>query len=302
MSIQTIILQHDGWSYIKRGYQMRSYAAENLIVNGSKNVAMECSGNREWWMFEGVVESLAIPRAATNKLVSYALKEEYRDTTTFPRELGYGAFEFDNDASEWLPVESGAVYRIDFYLPVYERVEHEPELIEFVIVDRNCAPLERPADVNIEFPASLREHPETWYNHPVSISGKSLFLRATALLRSEVARRPADFSMSDFANIGTFTLYRVMHHKPTEYTYHVGKKAKRASRTETKVEILKISSPDSSYRQDAVVPTTISASNWAELEPKIDLFLDTIRAYIAPGHVRLCPHCDGEGFLIGATQ
>ncbi|MFM0101962.1 hypothetical protein PQR01_00240 [Paraburkholderia rhynchosiae] len=303
MSNQIIVLQHQGWSYIKRGHAMHyGLTAENLIVNGQAGAAKVCPGDNNWWMLKGDIEALAMPQPPILKLIGYRLKDEYRDTTTFPRSLEDGAFAYSDDSDEWVPTDSKAVYKHEFYDAVHERIERQPLALEFLSVDKDTAPKAKPADVVVDFPALLREHPETWYKHPVSISGDALFHRAVALLRAEVNARPNDFQMKDYTNIGTFTLYRVMHHKPTEYTYHVGKKTKRGSKTQSQVEILMISSPKSSYRDGAVVPGNIAAGNWAELEPKIDLFLETIRAYIAPGHVRLCPHCDGEGFLIGDSQ
>jgi hypothetical protein len=295
---QTIILQYQGWSYIKRVWPLTQWGAEKIVVNGATGAAMQCPGDNNWWMFEGEVASLSMPQSPIHQLSGYRLKDEYRDTTTFPRELPADAFSYDEESDERVPTAGGA-YKIDFYDPLHETIERAPEPVKFVIVDRDCLPLTKPSDITVDFPASLREHPETWHKHPVSISGKALFLRAVALLRAEVAARQGDFTTSDYVNIGTLTLNRVMHHKPTEYTYHVGKKAKRASKTSTNVEILKISSPDSGYKDGALVPGAINAANWRELEPKIELFLDTIRSYVAPGRVRLCPHCDGEGFLIG---
>lgn len=300
--LQTLVMLHDGWSYIKFDhYNMRQNPA-TLIVNGESGRAVACPGAMYWAMVEGEVKTLAVPQPPTIQRIGFRLQDVYRDTTTFPRELPANAFEFDDDRDELVPVEPGAVYSASFYDAVHESIEREPLRIELIVIDRNCAPMNRPADVNIEFPASLREYPETWHKHPVSISGKALFQRATALLRAEVQARPNDFSMTDYENIGTFTLFRIMHHKPTEYSYHVGKRTKRATKTQSNVEVMKISAPDSSYRDGAIVPKPLAGENWSALEPQINLFLDMIRAYIQPGRVCLCPHCDGEGFLIGDAQ
>lgn len=297
--LQTLVMLHDGWSYIKLdAYQFR-VDPKSLIVNGEVGNATACPGAAYWAMVSGEVKTLAIPQSPISQRIGYRLQNVYRDTTTFPRTLPADAFEFDDDRDEMVPTDAGAVYSASFYDAVHESIERTPLPVELIVIDRNCMPMTRPADVNIEFPASLREYPETWHKHPVSISGKSLFARATAILRAEVQSRPDDFAMTDYANIGTFTLFRVMHHKPTEYNYHVGKRTKRATKTRSNVEVMKISAPDSSYKDGAIVPTTLRGDNWAALEPQIELFLDMIRAYIQPGRVRLCPHCDGEGFLIG---
>lgn len=292
-----IVLQHNGWSYIKHGYQLSSTAAPALIINGQAGIAVECPGNRGYSMFEGELRTLAIPQAPTSNLIGYKIRDEYRDTTTFPRSLESDAFVFDDDRDEYVP-RDGAAYKREFYDEVREVVERDPMPVEFVIVDRDCAPVDRPSDVTIEFPADLREHPETWHKHPVSISGKALFLRATAMLRAEVQANPAEFAMIDYANIGTFTLQRVVTHKPMPYSYSIGKRTKRSTKTQSTVELMKISAPDSSYRDGAIVPAPLRGANWAELEPQIERFLDTIRAFISPGVVRICPHCDGDGFLV----
>lgn len=292
-----IVLQHNGWSYIKHGHRLAYTAAPALIINGQSGIATECPGNSGYSMFEGELRTLAIPQAPASNLIGYRIRDEYRDTTTFPRTLEANAFVFDDDQDEWVP-RDGAAYKREFYDGVRETVEREPAPIEFIIVDRDCAPINRPSDIAIEFPADLREHPETWHKHPVSISGKALFLRATAMLRAEVQAHPAEFAMDDYANIGTFTLKRVVTHKPMPYSYSIGKRTKRSTKTQSTVELMKISAPDSNYRDGAIVPTPLRAANWAELEPQIERFLDTIRAFIEPGAVRICPHCDGDGFLV----
>lgn len=294
-----IVLQHNGWSYIKHGYQLSYTAAPALIINGQTGIAVACPGNRGYSMFEGELRALAIPQAPTSNLIGYKIRDEYRDTTTFPRTLEADAFEFDDDQDKYVP-RDGAAYKREFYDEVRETVERASLLIDFIIVDRDCAPVERPSDITIEFPADLREHPETWHKHPVSISGKALFLRATAMLRAEVQAHPNEFAMTDYANIGTFTLMRVVTHKPMPYSYSIGKRTKRSTKTQSTVELMKISAPDSTYRDGAIVPGALSGANWADLEPQIERFLDTIRAFIAPGAVRICPHCDGDGFLVEA--
>ncbi|MBJ9658827.1 hypothetical protein I5588_30360 [Burkholderia multivorans] len=294
-----IVLQHNGWSYIKHGYQLSYTTASALIINGQAGVAVECPGRRGYSMFEGELLTLAIPQAPTSNLIGYRIRDEYRDTTTFPRTLEADAFELDDDQDEYVP-RDGAAYKREFYDEVRETVERESLLIDFIIVDRDCAPVERPGDITIDFPADLREHPETWHKHPVSISGKALFLRATAMLRAEVKAHPNEFAMTDYANIGTFTLMRVVTHKPMQYSYSIGKRTKRSTKTQSTVELMKISAPDSSYRDGAIVPGELRGANWADLEPQIERFLDTIRAFIAPGAVHICPHCDGDGFLVEA--
>lgn len=296
MSDKIIVMQKDGWSYLKSGYNQMTGA---LIVNGVESAASICPGNRSWMMYEGEVVSLQRRLPDVRTLCGYAIKDEFASVEVFPRKLTPEAFQWDEDATLF-PVATNAPYRIEFYNAEYASTPGAIAEVPFIIIDRDCDPIAQPGDVKTDFPHDLREHPETWHKHPCSISAKSMFIRSVAAIKAAMAANPGQYTADDYANIGTFTLKRIMNHAPREHTYSVGKKTKRTTETQSTFDVVKISEPSSNYREGAIIPPSLHGENWADLQPKIDAYLDTIRAFVEPGAVRICDCCNGDGFVITA--
>jgi hypothetical protein len=298
----TIVMQHKGVSYFKSdSYLMRGEALRRVIINGVAGAVVPCPGDAQWGMFDGEIKSITTPGAPYSKTIGYRLKDIYRDVTSFPRTLEANAFVWDEDEEDTVPAEIGALYKSDFYEAVSETITPEPVEIAFEVIARDCEPIARPDGVKTDFPASLREYPETWHKHPCSIDGDALFVLAVQRLKSAITGREHDFALTDYSSIGTVTLSRVMSHKPLEYTYNIGKKTKRASKTKSQFELFKLSKPRSSYTEGAIVPSRMEGKDWADLEPKITQFVSMILSYVQPESVCVCPQCDGNGFLVKAT-
>ncbi|HCW17716.1 hypothetical protein [Achromobacter sp.] len=300
MSDKIIILEHEGTSYIRNGYH--SMNPDSVLVNGRAGVAQSCPGNAMWLMVHGSIQTLARITAPANELVGWVLKPEYRDVTTFPVELGADAFRYEYDEDEddhYTPTDPAAVYKSVFYEKKFQQVQRDPQPLEFIVVDRNCAPKARPEDIKVDFPASLREYPETWHKHPVTIDGNALFGRAATALVEAARERSGDFVVTDHRNIGTVTLMGYMHHEPKQSEYKVGRRTVRRTLTKSEFKIMELASGTSSYTKSAdIVARGLSGSNWADLESKINGFIDLVLSYIKPGSVRVCDCCKGDGYIV----
>ncbi|CAB3643420.1 hypothetical protein LMG26685_02159 [Achromobacter mucicolens] len=300
MSDKIIILEHEGTSYIRTGYQ--TVSPENMLVNGQAGAAQTCPGNPRWLMVSGSIQTLARIPAPGLELVGWILKPEYRDVTTFPAELGADAFRYEYDEDEedcYIPTDPTAVYKSVFYEKKHQNVQREPEPLEFMVIDRDCAPKSKPDDVKVEFPASLREYPETWHKHPVTIDGNALFGRAATALVEAARERSGDFAVTDHRNIGTVTLMGYMHHEPKQNDYKVGGRTVRRTQTKSEFRIMELASAASNYAKSAdIVCRGLSGSDWADLESKINGFIDLVLSYIKPGSVRVCECCKGDGYIV----
>ena len=300
MSDKIIILEHDGTSYIRTDYQTMS--ADRWLVNGQAGAVQACPGNARWLMVPGSIQTLAQIPAPGLEVIGWSLKPEYRDVTTFPPELGADAFRYEYDEDEedhYTPTDPTAVYKSVFYERKMQQVQREPQPLEFIVVDRNCAPKARPEDIKVEFPASLREYPETWHKHPVTIDGNSLFGRAATALVEAARERSGDFAVTDHRNIGTVTLMGYMHHEPKQSEYKVGRRTVRRTLTKSEFKIMELASGSSSYAKSAdIVCRGLSGKDWADLESKITGFIDLVLSYIKPGSVRVCDCCKGDGYIV----
>lgn len=300
MSDKIIILEHEGTSYIRNGYH--SMSPDSVLVNGRAGVAQACPGNHMWLMVQGSIQTLARISAPVNELVGWMLKPEYRDVTTFPVELGADAFRYEYDEDEedhYVPTDPAAVYKSVFYEKKLQQVQRDPQPLEFILVDRNCAPKARPEDIKVEFPANLREYPETWHKHPVTIDGNALFGRAATALVDAARERSGDFAVTDHRSIGTVTLMGYMHHEPKQSEYKVGRRTVRRTQTKSEFKIMELASGSSSYAKSAdIVCRGLSGSDWADLESKIAGFIDLVLSYIKPGSVRVCECCKGDGYVV----
>ncbi|WP_116791427.1 hypothetical protein [Achromobacter dolens] len=300
MTDKITILEHEGTSYIRKGYH--SMSPDRLLVNGRAGLAQSCPGNANWLMVQGGVETLAIIPAPGMEVVGWSLKPEYCEVTTFPPELGADAFRYEYDEDEedhYIPTDPAAVYKSVFYEKKLQQVQREPQPLEFIVIDRDCAPKARPEDVKVEFPASLREYPETWHKHPVFIDGNALFGRAATALVEAARERSGDFFVTDHRNIGTVTLMGYMHHEPKQSEYKVGRRTVRRTLTKSEFKIMELASGTSSYAKSAdIVARGLSGINWADLESKINGFLDLVLSYIKPGSVRVCECCKGDGYIV----
>ena len=300
MSDKIIILEHEGTSYIRNGYH--SMKPDSVLVNGRAGIAQACPGNSNWLMVQGSIQTLARIPAPGLEVIGWSLKPEYREVTTFPAELGADAFRYEYDEDEednYIPTDPAAVYKSVFYEKKYQNVQGEPQLLEFMVIDRNCAPKTKPDDIKVEFPASLREYPETWHKHPVTIDGNALFGRAATALVEAARERSGDFAVTDHRNIGTVTLMGYMHHEPKQNDYKVGRRTVRRTQTKSEFKIMELASAVSNYAKSAdIVCRGLSGSDWADLESKIDGFIDLVLSYVKPGSVRVCECCKGDGYIV----
>lgn len=300
MSDKIIILEHEGTSYIRNGYH--SMSPDSLLVNGQAGIAQTCPGNALWLMAQGSVQTLARIPAPGLEVAGWSLKPEYREVTTFPAELGADAFRYEYDEDEedhYIPTDPTAVYKSVFYEKKLQQVQREPQPVEFTVIDRDCAPKAKPDDIKVEFPASLREYPETWHKHPVFIDGNALFGRAATALVEAARERSGDFFVTDHRNIGTVTLMGYMHHEPKQSEYKVGRRTVRRTLTKSEFKIMELASGTSSYAKSAdIVVRGLSGSNWADLESKINGFIDLVLSYIKPGSIRVCECCKGDGYIV----
>lgn len=299
------VLQKNKCSYLNIG----SYDHENYIVNGCKKLQI-CPGNSQWGMVSCIVKTLQRIIPPGNILEKYVLKEEYvnSDKCNLPKELPSNTFEVDYDDDGDRTViskEYGAFY--DCYNPKYISGELSYANVEFVIIDKDCEPVELPPYVKVKFPDSLIHHPETWHKYPCYISAVDLFNLIYPELKNVCEVNSERLNMSDYKNIGILEISIKIQlpkslQKKVSYSYYPtirSKKPKTAYKTPTSISynFLRIVRDHKEYKDGSLLVGEISADNYEELKQKINKYIKDLVSLIDIPLMTICEYCKGLGLI-----
>jgi hypothetical protein len=291
---KVIVMQKAGKSYVKLG----SYGSfsDSYVINGKD--AVPALGDKSYAIVDGDVMSLERKRQTNRKVISYALAERYKEITQLPHEMPADAFYRDEDGDL-------CGVNVEFYRAVYDDPQPYLEPVEYEIIDRDCEPVAIPSYVTIEFPNNIARYPETQHKYPCRIGGETVFNLLWESVKVHVDASDGKYSMDDYKNIQTLTVSeRIALPEPETRTssyYPTSRSRKPRTRSEVvrwkSVKVFEICGPKYSNSGGRPSTSVIRGGSYADLQAKLEAYIQTFIEQMTEGKRHVCGHCRGEGIV-----
>ncbi len=285
------VLKHKDKSYIKDCPQYSK-------VNGKELPPKEKGGN--WYIVEGDVLSITQPHQVGGELIGWRLTEEYSsyESEKFPLELPkhtFGRWDDEDDDP-----------RRKFYEGVYSPESTEDKPLEFVVHPIDGVPRQIPSWCTVQFPACITELPELKHNFPCSISYTSLFGILWGRVK-EVVSKSKNLWMDDCLSIQTLTVKRritipkgLQKTEKEKYWPSLGSRKQKTRdivKTEKWIELFQVVGKYDRRGPDVFQTPTLEGKNLAELEQKIEDYIQSFLVYLDDEYLEVCSCCNGVGAI-----
>ncbi|MEK6878863.1 MAG: hypothetical protein AABY22_04610 [Nanoarchaeota archaeon] len=285
------VLMKDGFSYFKIDLICSTNAV--CFVNGEQTES--CVSDKSWKKFKGKINSIKIEYDLPQKVLEYRIKDEYKplskENSKFPFTKLIDSYDYDLDNN--------------FYNAVYSPKERKQEEVPFIVIDKNCEPIQMVPGVKIQFPHNLNNHPETWHKYPCSISSHFVFLDLFNKAK-EFCSKYSKYKIEDMINIGIFRVkeYIEVNFKKLDIrSYYRSLKAKKMTDEIYEVERIEIellniySEIYTSPPKNVKIVPSFKADNYEQLKKKIDEYIGNELFILDSTTREICPHCEGLGIL-----
>lgn len=296
MADKIIVMEKDGFSYVK----LESYGSfgSSYVINGLD--AVQAPGDKRYAIVEGTVTSIERKRTPSRRVIGYELYDRYKEITQLPHEVPVDSFTRDDDGD--LCGENA-----EFYRAKYDDPQPYLEPVEFEVIDRNCAPVQIPSYVTIEFPHNIARYPETQHKYPCYIGAKSMFNLLYDRVKERVDASEDKYKMDSYRNIQTLTVSEriaIPYHETTTRSYYPTIRS-RKTKTETvavkwkTVKIFEITGPEYSGYKDGKSPRImpVKGASYAELQTNLEAYIQSFLTQLDEGKRQVCAHCRGEGIV-----
>lgn len=286
------VLEYKGRSYIHIEYMNIS----TLLVNNQ--VPQECVGNKRWCFINGSVNTIQQKMSGKSKLDKFVIKEHFqKHINTLPLEVPSYSFNYDEDECQYVG------NNVEFYEPVYTQ---EPDTfvdLEFIVIDKDCKPVDLPPYIHVNFPHDLDNYPETWHKYPCSIGARDVFKLLLPKIE-EISRDKKTSNVYEFHIYDSLELIDVKLRIPlpekliTSKVYKIGKKKFTEEYKYNKLPFIRIAV---NYKENIGGPFLqiehIEGNNYKDLQKKIDDFINGIVDMFDIGKYVVCEHCHGHGLI-----
>lgn len=296
------VMKKAGKSYAKIGNSCSISLPEGIKSTHLVNGKVPCWGNgdRSWCVFDGEITSIEVYRPGKTVPIHY--KRIADAPQNLPEIIQLDRVVRDED---WDYVSLDG-FDLGNYQMVYRQEEGSWESLEFDVIDRDCEPVTLPAWCVVDWPANIEHYPEQQHKYPCSITARSLFGLIVEKV-AEIVRQSQNLDWNDYRNIGTFTIkHRVeipdaLRRREKREVYKTARSRKPTTEYVTPqykwIDLVTVNGfyKDSS-REEVKVPS-LRGENFAELQKKVDEYVDSIVSLCDPEQWHVCEACQGRGIV-----
>lgn len=286
------VLIKDDVSYVFVG-GYRRYSQDEYLINGKK--WPPAPGSNKWVMLDGDVKTVVKIVHNRKKLTEWRIRKDCAATGKSSVSPGSTFDPFD----EYPPGHDR-----HFYEPFYESQDDTFEDVPFEVIDRNSSPVDMPGYVIVDFPASIAKCQAVKHNYPCRVNAETMYEILAARV-NECCDKDAEFRRDNYDSIQTKTVdrrisipadlqktvYREVHNWGRRKS-----KRKACRDVEKWVTVLQFVGTYKKDGGDSVIQLrSISGDNWADLQEKIEEYIQVFLDVFSQERLQVCTTCKGLG-------
>ncbi|MEW9698011.1 hypothetical protein [Paenibacillus sp. SI8] len=297
MTDKIIVMEKDGFSYVKLSEYSSHVFGNTHVINGVD--AIPAPGDNRYAIVEGTVNTIERKRKTSRRVIGYELYERYKEITQLPHEVPVDSFTYDDDGD--LCGETA-----EFYRAKYDDPKPYLEPVEFEVIDRNCAPVQIPSYVTIEFPNNIAKFPETQHKYPCRISAETVFNLVYDRVKERVDGSDDKYYIDNLRNIQMLRVderIAIPYHETRSRSYYPSVRSRKPKTVTEQVRwkmarVFELKGPKyGSGADNVLLAQTVRGNNYAELQTNLEAYIRTFLTQLDEGKRQVCAHCRGEGIV-----
>lgn len=297
MADKIIVMEKDGFSYIKlHEYASHAFGCTH-VINGLD--AVPAPGDKRYAVVEGTVTSVQTKRLARRSVIGYGLYDRYKEITQLPHDVGADSFTRDDDGDL-------CGQNAEFYYAKYDDPQPYLEPVEFDIIDRNCAPVQIPSYVTIEFPHNIARYPETQHKYPCRIGAESVFNLLYDRVKERVEKSEGKYTIDDYRSIQMLRVderISIPYNETSQRSYYPTQRS-RKMKTETvhvrwkTARVFELKGPKYGTGADKTpLVQMVRGNDYEELQTNLESYIQSFIVQLDEGKREVCVNCRGEGVV-----